>query len=272
MGIDAHHLIKAAKVRCAPMTVPHPVRPEGVNESFNDGRFETADTLTHPTKCAMRVARCRASIARKCIAIGCLQGREIYGHVQRATMARYSCSREDIMSRRALELFSEVESQLHSNFELSRTYSLIESALSELVGFKLLTILQMEGAQVRRVHSSDLVSYPVGGTKDLTGDAWLRAMLEAGQPVASNTPELVQERFPDHQAIFSLGCGAVLNVPIVSGRGTLGSFNLLHEGGWYNWQQALVARPFAVILALAWSAQFSEAKPPASDRHRTAYL
>src|ERR1700686_4184492 len=38
--------------------------------------------------------------------------------------------------KRALELFSE-----------------IESALRELVGFKLLTILQIERAQVRRVHS-----------------------------------------------------------------------------------------------------------------------
>src|SRR5258705_4332882 len=117
------------------------------------------------------------------------------------------------MSGRTLELFSEIADRLRSGFELSMAYSLVESALSELVGFKLLTILRTEGVQVRRVHSSDLVSYPVGGTKDLTGDVWLRSMLEAGQPVVSSTPELVQQRFPDHQAIFSLGCGAVLNVP-----------------------------------------------------------
>lgn len=85
-------------------------------------------------------------------------------------------------------------------------------------------------------------------------------MLEVGQPVVSSTPDQVQERFPDHHSIFSLGCGAVLNVPIVSARGTLGSFNLLHEAGWFNWEQALIARPFAVLLALAWTAQLSDAR------------
>lgn len=67
----------------------------------------------------------------------------------------------DIMSRRALELFSEAADHVRSDLELSKMYSLVESALSELVGFRLLTILRIEGGQVRRMHSSDPVSYPV---------------------------------------------------------------------------------------------------------------
>ncbi|WGD50140.1 hypothetical protein QA641_31635 [Bradyrhizobium sp. CB1650] len=85
-------------------------------------------------------------------------------------------------------------------------------------------------------------------------------MLEAGKPVVSNTLELVRQRFPDHQAISSLGCGAVLNVPVTDARQTLGSINLLDEAGRFDRQQALIVRPFAALLALAWSAEIPEAK------------
>jgi GAF domain-containing protein len=159
------------------------------------------------------------------------------------------------MSRRALELFSEAADHVRSNFGPEKAYRLVESALSDLIGFRLLTILRMEGGLVRRMHSSDQAGYSIGGTKDITADAWLRAMLEAGRPVVSETSELVRERFPDHDAIFSLGCGAVLNIPVVSAGKTLGSLNLLHEAGHFSWEHALVARPFAMLLALAWTAK-----------------
>jgi hypothetical protein len=158
-----------------------------------------------------------------------------------------------MVSRRALDLFSEIASHLRPGFEVDKVYAPIESALAELVGFKLLTILRLEGSRVRRLHSSDLQSYPMGGTKDISKDAWLREMLKAGQPVVSNAPGVVQERFLDHQAIFSLGCGAVLNIPIANTRGTLGSLNLLHEASWFNGEHVLIARSFAALLTLAWS-------------------
>jgi transcriptional regulator with GAF, ATPase, and Fis domain len=137
----------------------------------------------------------------------------------------------DLMSRRSLELLSDIADYMRSDCEVRKLYALVESALSELVGFRLLTILRMEHAHVRRLHSSDPETYPAGGVKDISGDTWLREMLEGGKPVVSNTPELVQQRFPDHQAIFALGCGAVLNVPVTDARQTLGSTNLLHGAG-----------------------------------------
>jgi hypothetical protein len=45
----------------------------------------------------------------------------------------------------------------------------------------------------------------------------------------------------------------VLNIPIASTRGTLGSLNLLHEASWFNGEHVLIARPFAALLTLAWS-------------------
>ena len=114
--------------------------------------------------------------------------------------------------------------------------------------------------QVRRLHSSDPESYPAGGGKDISNETWLSEMLEAGKPVISNTPELVRQRFPDHQSIFSLGCEAVLNVPVTDTRRTLGSINLVDEAGRFGREQALIVQPFAALLALAWSAESPEAK------------
>jgi hypothetical protein len=89
-------------------------------------------------------------------------------------------------------------------------------------------------------------------------------MLEAGKPVVSNTPELVRQRFPDHQSIFSLGCGAVLNVPVTDFKQTMGSINLLDEAGRFDSEQALIVQPFAALLALAWSAGIPEASAGAA--------
>lgn len=134
-------------------------------------------------------------------------------------------------------------------------YQIIDRALNELVGYKLLTILRLRGDRLYRMHTSDLAKYPVGGFKSIANDAWLKAMLSAGVPIISPNPELVQQRFFDHETIFSLGCGSVMNVPVVGPTGTLGSLNLLHELDWFESKHVLVARPFATLLALAWSAE-----------------
>jgi hypothetical protein len=159
-----------------------------------------------------------------------------------------------LMSKRSLELFSVGADLLGPAIGMQELYAFIEAALGELVGFKLLTILKLEGRSLHRMYSSDLRSYPVRGVKDIAGDTWLQAMLDVGQPVVSGDPILVRQRFRDHDAIFSLGCGAVMNIPIRSATGTLGSVNLLHEAGWFNREHVIFARPFVALLAVAWSA------------------
>lgn len=81
----------------------------------------------------------------------------------------------DLMPRRTLELLSDIADYMRSDCEVRKLYALVESALSELVGFRLLTILRMEHAHVRRLHSSDPETYPAGGVKDISGDTCLRA-------------------------------------------------------------------------------------------------
>ena len=125
--------------------------------------------------------------------------------------------------------------------------------MRELVGFRLLTIQRIteDGEALQRLHSSD-ASFPVGGCKSILGDAWIQRVLKAGEPVITSDRDGVREALIDHAAIFALGCGSVLNVPVATPIGTLGSFNLLHEQAWFTPQHVLVAQPFAALLALAW--------------------
>lgn len=135
-----------------------------------------------------------------------------------------------------------------------RLYQVIDQAMKALVGYKLLTILQLRDERLHRMHTSDLARYPAGGFKNIANDIWLKTMLSDGVPVISATPEIVKQRFFDHETIFAMGCGSVMNIPVLGPTGTLGSLNLLHEANWFNSEHILAASPFATLLAQAWTA------------------
>lgn len=156
-------------------------------------------------------------------------------------------------AERALRLFADAADLARRDPADGALYRAVEAALAELVGFKLLTVLRLRDQRLHRLHTSDLRSYPAGGFKDIRQDAWLQSMLAAGTPVISSDPATVRARFVDHEAIFALGCGAVMNLPVTSPSGTLGSLNVLHQSGWFQAEHVLLARPFVALLGLAWS-------------------
>lgn len=125
--------------------------------------------------------------------------------------------------------------------------------MRELVGFRLMTIQRVteDGEALQRLHSSD-ASFPVGGCKSIRSDEWMQRVLKAGEPLITPDRVGVKKVFIDHDAIFALGCGSVLNVPVTTPACTLGTFNLLHEQAWFTPKHVLVAQPFAALLALAW--------------------
>jgi hypothetical protein len=155
-------------------------------------------------------------------------------------------------SARALELFSASADLVRQAAPVLAIYQSVQAALEELIGFKLLTVLRLEGQRLVRMHTSDLQTYPAGGSKDISADRWLQEMLAGGTPIITPDEETLRQRFFDHETIFSLGCGSVLNYPVTSPRGTLGSVNLLHRAGWYEPGHALLAAPFASLMAVLW--------------------
>jgi hypothetical protein len=114
----------------------------------------------------------------------------------------------------------------------------LDAALGAVLGHRLFTLM--------RYHAGT-GEYPVGGRKALNPTPWTEQVLRRQQPYLGRTPADVQAVFFDHALIASLGCGSVLNLPVVWDGRVLGTINLLHEAGWYDETDAPVGLLFAAL-------------------------
>ena len=111
--------------------------------------------------------------------------------------------------------------------------------VEESMGVKLFTVLAFRdgGAQMERIFSSHPTEYPVGGRKIVAYDVapdWLSACLTEQVPYFGRTSEDVRRIFKDWALISSLGCGSIINVPIVDGGVTRAALNILDAEGAYT--------------------------------------
>lgn len=111
--------------------------------------------------------------------------------------------------------------------------------VQEQLGVKLFTVLAFRenGTQMERVFSSHPAQYPVGGRKVVARDVakdWLAACLTEQVPFFGRTHEDVRRIFKDYDLIRSLGCGSIINVPIVDGGTTQAALNILDAEGAYT--------------------------------------
>ncbi|MGO4248403.1 GAF domain-containing protein [Paenarthrobacter sp. RAF54_2] len=109
----------------------------------------------------------------------------------------------------------------------------------EAVGVTLFTasVIADNGASMARVYTTHPDVYPVGGRKTLAGDTnrlWLEQVINGQQPFLGADKEAVRTFFFDSATIESLGCGAIVNVPVVSNGQTIGSMNFLGPDGTYD--------------------------------------
>lgn len=112
----------------------------------------------------------------------------------------------------------------------------LQALARELVGARLFTIMtvDMEKELAGRVYSSDPVSYPVSGTKPIRYDSWFDVVHKQRRPFIANTIAEIAEVFPDHELIWSLGCGSVVNLPIEIGGTMVGTVNCLDAEHHYD--------------------------------------
>ncbi len=130
-------------------------------------------------------------------------------------------------------------------------YDALADATKALVGHKLFTLMFLDAPrnEAARVYSNQPEAYPVGGRKELGAmTGWGRHVLEGRQPYLGRTVEDIRWAFFDHELIVSLGCGAVINVPIEWDGKILGAMNLLDAEGAYSDWQIDPLLPFAPLL------------------------
>jgi hypothetical protein len=112
----------------------------------------------------------------------------------------------------------------------------LQSFANAMVGFKLFTVMtfDMTTLTAQRVYTDNSEAYPVSGTKPITFDHWFDVVYRQKQIFVANTISEIAEVFPDHQKIWSLGCGSVVNLPVIVEGELVATINMLHEEHYYT--------------------------------------
>jgi GAF domain-containing protein len=132
--------------------------------------------------------------------------------------------------------------------------SILEERVRDTIGVRLFTVLAWvpERQALRRVHSSHPAQYPVGGEKTVEVAAgWLATCITRQEPYLGPDRAAVRGIFADHELIEGLGCGAVINVPVVAEGRTLGVLNILDAEGAYDEDSVVVAESLAPLAVSA---------------------
>ena len=112
----------------------------------------------------------------------------------------------------------------------------LQDLTSTVAGFKLFTVMTVDltNEVARRAYSSHPVDYPVSGTKPIQYDSWFEIVHKQHKLFVANTIADIAKVFPDHEKIWSLGCGSVVNLPVIIEGQLAATINMLHEEHYYN--------------------------------------
>ena len=121
----------------------------------------------------------------------------------------------------------------------------LERQLSEVIGFRLFTVLQVDLPEVVRLYSSNREAYQVTGRKLMGPTPWGAHVIIEGQPWLGHTAADLKWAFPDYALIASLGCGSCLSIPVRENDQTLGTLNILDAEGRYTQDDLIRASAYA---------------------------
>lgn len=124
------------------------------------------------------------------------------------------------------------------------------------VGAKLFTVMtsDTEAMISRRAYTDDAVNYPTSGEKTIEMNRWFEQVLTRQEAFVSNTLADIDTVFPDAELIGKLGCGSVVNLPIIQSGRVIATMNILHEEGYYTPERVAQIHELLRLPALAASA------------------
>ncbi|MDR6639108.1 GAF domain-containing protein [Paenarthrobacter nitroguajacolicus] len=159
-----------------------------------------------------------------------------------------------------------------SFMESDTTFQQAFDALQQDPGVVLFTALQWipQRSSLKRLFTSHPAEYPVGGEKTVEiSPGWLGTVIEDKKPFLAADLDALKEVFADSGLIQQLGCGAVINVPVLDpDSNVVGVLALLDAEGKYTQQSvdtavALVNANQAQLIQ-AFEAHPTEVKVPES--------
>ena len=129
---------------------------------------------------------------------------------------------------------------------------------SAIAGHRLFTVMtvDLDAGLARRAYSDHPAEYPVTGTKLIQRDAWFDIVRGQRRSFVANTISGIAKVFPDFELIRSLGCGSVVNLPVVLGDELAAIINLLNAEHFYTPErvaalESQLALPAKLCCALA---------------------
>ena len=126
------------------------------------------------------------------------------------------------------------------------------AATKRLVGHELFTLLYLDGDEVARVYSNRPVEYPVFGRKPMNATPWGDHVLKGKKSFLGRDKDAIRWAFFDHELIFSMGLGSVINVPAVYDGQVIGTVNLLAPEHFYREEHVAPVEQLAPLLVPAF--------------------
>lgn len=123
-------------------------------------------------------------------------------------------------------------------------YAALDQLVQDTVGAKLFTIMtvDMPALLARRSYTSDPANYPASGTKEITMNRWFDHVHRKGETFVANTLAEIATVFPDAELIGRLGCGSVVNLPVIQNGQLVATMNILHAEHYYTPERAMFCK------------------------------
>lgn len=132
----------------------------------------------------------------------------------------------------------------------------LERSVTEIFGQTLFTVLAYSHTTRRlcRLHSNRLDINPIGGVKRVTPSRWADHVLGRGEVFVGSNRDDIKAVFSEYEALWSIGCESVLNIPVRHRAATIGTLNLLGPAGIYDEADTGLALAFGQLAADALGA------------------
>jgi len=131
-----------------------------------------------------------------------------------------------------------------------------------LIPVRLWTVMtvDLDAGLARRAYTNMPDAYPASGTKPIVHNAWFDIVHGQHKSFVANTLPEIAAVFPDHELIGSLGCGSVLNLPVLLEGELLGTVNLLDAEGHFTPERVgqchdVLAEPALAAMRMARTVQ-----------------
>jgi hypothetical protein len=134
------------------------------------------------------------------------------------------------------------------------SFTALDRAMQAVFGHRLFTVLQFhpQSGESERRYSSNTTAYPVGGRKPLNPTFWAKQVLVEHRPWIGYDASDIRAVFSDHVLIASLGCDAMLNLPVIHDGKALGTINISNAAGWYDESDIPLGLVFAALAVPAY--------------------